>query len=400
MIKQAVIFCGGLGTRLQNITKSIPKPMVYVCGKPFLEHLIIQLKKNGIKEVILLTGYKSEVITDYFSDGKKLNIKISYSFLPADQQTGARLYKVKQKLNSKFLLLYSDNYSSINLHKINYELNKSNKKMIICLSKKKNGNSNLNKDMTISYSLKRNNKNKFVEIGYMILKKEILKYLKKDDVNFSNFIYRLSKKKLITGHIQENGYTSISDPYRLGLTRKLFHNNRYILIDRDGVLNHKSKKERYVSNVKNLNINESFCKKLPENSKLICITNQAGLSTKDLSIQNLKKINSKIRQYLNQKNLKLEKFYVSHHHFNSQSYFRKPKPGYFLKAAKDYNFILDKTFYVGDDKRDIQAAYNANTFIIYIGKDELTLKEKKKYNFIILNNSIKNIYNDKRKFRF
>ena len=128
MINQAVIFCGGLGTRLQNITKNIPKPMVDVCGKPFLEHLIIQLKKNGIKEIILLVGYKSEVIKNYFADGKKLKVKIRYSFLPADKQTGTRLYNIKKKLNSKFLLLYSDNYSSFNIHKIVTELDRSKKK--------------------------------------------------------------------------------------------------------------------------------------------------------------------------------------------------------------------------------------------------------------------------------
>ena len=82
MIKQAVIFCGGLGKRLNKITKKIPKPMVIVQNKPFLEHLIIQLKKNGIKEIILLIGYKGEIIKNYFLNGKKFKIKIKYSFLP------------------------------------------------------------------------------------------------------------------------------------------------------------------------------------------------------------------------------------------------------------------------------------------------------------------------------
>ena len=152
--------------------------MVDVCGKPVLEHLIIQLKKNGIKSLILLTGYKNKIIENYFLDGKKLNLKITYSYLPASSQTGTRLYKVKDKLNSKFLLLYSDNYTSINIHKLNDELEKSKKKMIICLSKK-NGNTNLNHDMTISYSLKRNIKNKYVEIGYMILKRNFKSFNKK-----------------------------------------------------------------------------------------------------------------------------------------------------------------------------------------------------------------------------
>ncbi len=400
MIEQAVIFCGGYGKRLKKISKSIPKPMVNVCGKPFLEHLIVQLKKNGIKHVYLLIGYKSEIIKDYFLNGKKFGIKISYSFLPADKQTGSRLYNIKDKLNSKFLLLYSDNYSSLNLHKLNDQLEKSQKKMIVCVSKKKNGNTNLNKDMTISYKLKKDKRNKYVEIGYMLLKKEILKYLNKRDLNFSNFIYKLSKKKLILGSIQKQGYASIGDPKRLILTRKLFKNNNYFLIDRDGVLNLKDKKERYITSLSKLNINSLLCKKLPKKSKCICITNQAGLATKQVSISNLKKINLKIKIYLKNIGIKLKKYYISHHHYNSKSYFRKPNPGFFFKAAKDYNFILDKTFYIGDDKRDVEAAYNANTFIIYVGKNQFTKLEKNKYKYTILSRSIKKIYEDKKKFRF
>ena len=400
MIKQAVIFCGGFGTRLQKITNKIPKPMVDVAGKPFLEHLIVQLKKNGIKKIIILTGYKSDLIKNYFLDGRGFNLNIEYSYLPANYETGSRLYKVIKKLNKKFLLLYCDNYSSINIHKLNKEFLKSKKKLMMCLSEKKNGNCSINRDMTVNYSLKRSSKNKFVEIGYMIIKKEILRYLKNKNESFSKFIYQMSKKKFITSFIQKNGYTSIGDPKRLNITRKLFLNNKFILIDRDGVLNVKSKTERYITSVKNLILNRSLCSKLPKNSKLICISNQAGISTKDLTFQNLRKINNKISKYLKSLGIQIVKYYISHHHYNSQSYFRKPNPGNFFKASNNFKFILDKTFYIGDDKRDIEAAYNANTFIIYVGKDKLTLTEKKKYNFVMLKNSIKYVYNEKKKYRF
>jgi len=271
---------------------------------------------------------------------------------------------------------------------------------MICLSKKKNGNCSINKDMSVNYSLKTNLKNKFVEIGYMIIKKEILKHLGKKNEPFSKFIYEMSKKKLISGFIQKNGYTSICDSKSLNITRKLFLNNKYILIDRDGVLNLKSKIERYITHVNNLILNKTLCSKLPKNSKLICISNQAGISTKDLTIQNLNQINKKISKYLKTIGLRLEKFYISHHHYNSKSYFRKPNPGNFFKASNSFKFILDKTFYIGDDKRDIEAAYNSNTYIVYVGKEKLTLKEKKKYRFIMLKKSIKHIYNEKKQYKF
>ena len=60
MIKLAVILCGGLGTRLGALTKNTPKGMIKVNNKPFLEHLVMQLKKNDIKEIIFLTGFKEK----------------------------------------------------------------------------------------------------------------------------------------------------------------------------------------------------------------------------------------------------------------------------------------------------------------------------------------------------
>lgn len=399
-IKQGVILCGGLGSRLGELTKKVPKPMIIVEGKPFLEHLIIQLKKNGIKKIILLVGYKHELIKKYFANGKKFGVDIKYSYLPENFDTGSRIYFAKNFLFSKFLLLYCDNYASLNIKKLEYELNKYKKKIIFTLVKKKNGNCIVKEDGNIIYKKKRSSKISYVEIGYMLIKKEILRKLTFRYKNFSKFLEEISKKNSNIGHIKLPSYTSISDPKRLLKTKKTFSNSNYILVDRDGVLNHKSKKERYITNLKNLKINKNFCSKLPIKSKIICITNQAGISTKDLKMKDLKKINLKIKNYLFKKKIYLKKFYISTHHFLSNSEFRKPNPGLFLKAAKEYNFILDKTFYVGDDKRDIEAAYNSNTHAIYIGNEKFSNQEKKKYEFVLKNNNIKKIYNEKQKFKF
>jgi len=233
----------------------------------------------------------------------------------------------------------------------------------------------------------------------MIVSKNILKSLKYKDKEFSDFLCKISKKKLVGGLVSKNGYVSIGDKKRLILTRKIFSNNNTLLIDRDGVLN-VPPIERYLTNVKDLKINKILCSKLPKYSNLICITNQAGLSTKDLTFNNLIRINLKIKNFLEKKKIFIKEFFVSHHHFKSNSFFRKPNPGFFYKASNKYKFILDKTFYIGDDKRDIEAAYNANTHIIYIGKKKLTQKEKLKYKFIVLKNKISKLYNEKIKNNF
>ena len=104
-IKQAVILAGGLGTRTRPLTLTSPKPMIRIHGKPFLEYIITLLKKNGIEEIIILTGYLHEKIEDYFKEGKKIGLKIKYSFSPVDNETGTRLKKAKGLIDEKFLLL-------------------------------------------------------------------------------------------------------------------------------------------------------------------------------------------------------------------------------------------------------------------------------------------------------
>ena len=67
--KQAVILAGGQGTRLRPVTDTIPKPLVPVCGRPFLSYLLEQIKSQGIHEVLLLVGYLAGQIRDYCGDG-------------------------------------------------------------------------------------------------------------------------------------------------------------------------------------------------------------------------------------------------------------------------------------------------------------------------------------------
>ena len=78
---------------------------------------------------MLLVGYKNNIIQNYFADGKKFDVKIKYSYLPENFDTGSRIYKAKKFLHSKFLLLYCDNYSSLNVKKLDIALNEPKKKL-------------------------------------------------------------------------------------------------------------------------------------------------------------------------------------------------------------------------------------------------------------------------------
>jgi NDP-sugar pyrophosphorylase family protein len=107
---QAVILAGGLGTRLRPVTEKVPKPMVPVAGKPFLEHQIIYLRQQGIKDILLLIGYLSDQIHKFFGDGSTYGVRIAYSTEQAPLGTAGAVRLAAPKLDDSFLVLNGDTF--------------------------------------------------------------------------------------------------------------------------------------------------------------------------------------------------------------------------------------------------------------------------------------------------
>jgi NDP-sugar pyrophosphorylase family protein len=110
---QAVILAGGLGTRMRPVTETIPKPMIPVCGKPFLQHQLELLRRNGIERVLLLVSYLGEQIDQYFGRGDSLKMEIGYSYELSPLGTGGALKNASSKLEEKFLLLNGDTFLDV-----------------------------------------------------------------------------------------------------------------------------------------------------------------------------------------------------------------------------------------------------------------------------------------------
>ena len=115
---QAVILAGGLGTRLRPITESIPKPMVEVAGEPFLLRIVRWLVKCGLRRQLILLGYRGEVISDFFGDGRKFEAELSYSHEPKPLGTGGALRFALKHLDEHFLLLYGDSFLPIDYREV------------------------------------------------------------------------------------------------------------------------------------------------------------------------------------------------------------------------------------------------------------------------------------------
>jgi NDP-sugar pyrophosphorylase family protein len=109
-----VILAGGLATRLRPLTEKIPKALVEVAGRPFLEHQIDLLKANGIDDVILCVGYLGEMIERRYGNGETLGVRIRYSYDgPKLLGTGGAVEKALPLLPNAFFVLYGDSYLPI-----------------------------------------------------------------------------------------------------------------------------------------------------------------------------------------------------------------------------------------------------------------------------------------------
>jgi NDP-sugar pyrophosphorylase family protein len=106
---KAVILAAGKGTRMGELTTQLPKPMLCVQGKPILEHILTGLISAGIREFFIVTGFRGEVIEEYFGDGQKWNVRISFGRQAVQDGTGKAPEVARAFVGSEdFILTYGD----------------------------------------------------------------------------------------------------------------------------------------------------------------------------------------------------------------------------------------------------------------------------------------------------
>jgi NDP-sugar pyrophosphorylase family protein len=121
------VLAGGFATRLGLITSDVPKNMLMINGKPFVDWQLDLLSKNGYKKLVFCVSHKSQLIQDYLGDGSKFHVEIEYSFDGTSQLgTGGAIQNALSLLGPKFGVIYGDsllpiNYSDVENHFLNAE---------------------------------------------------------------------------------------------------------------------------------------------------------------------------------------------------------------------------------------------------------------------------------------
>jgi glucose-1-phosphate cytidylyltransferase len=213
---KVIILAGGLGSRLSELTKSVPKPMVKIGRTPIVVHIMKHYIKYGFNEFILATGYKSFVFKKYFKNFKKngiffdskiikKNCKICILDTGRNTLTGGRLKRVGFliKKNENFMFTYGDGISSVNLKKLkNFHL--KSKKIITVTAVRppaRFGEILIKGKIVSSFKEKPQVNNGWINGGFFIASKNFLKFIKGDmDILEKSPLEKVTKIKQLAAY--------------------------------------------------------------------------------------------------------------------------------------------------------------------------------------------------------
>ena len=192
---KAIILAGGKGKRLRPMTDYVPKPLIPINNIPIIEWQIKYLKRFGIKEVIICTGYKTEMIENYLNM-KNLGVKINFSIEKTPLGTGGAIKKAAKGIKEKsFFVINGDVITNIDLKK----LSEKNNSIAAIEVRTKFGILDIDENKIKNFKEKKEISNVWMNAGLYHLEKEMIKDLpSKGDIEKTTFPNYAKNKKLST----------------------------------------------------------------------------------------------------------------------------------------------------------------------------------------------------------
>jgi|688.fasta_scaffold08864_14 glucose-1-phosphate cytidylyltransferase len=252
---KVVIFAGGFGTRLAEETSVIPKPMVRIGRFPILEHIMEYYCKHGHSDFIILTGYKCDVINDYFAKKceKKINLNIDNKNIRLDHEyewnvslintgvdssTSKRLFQIKDQIQETFFLTYGDGLSDVNINQL-LRFHKKNRGIATVTAvhpPARFGQLQIDsiKSKVVKFNEKGKGENDFINGGYFVVEKEIFRYFDNLEISFEeNILTKLARSHEFYA-FKHYGFWYPMDTLReKNELNSLYENNRAPWINKD-----------------------------------------------------------------------------------------------------------------------------------------------------------------------
>lgn len=401
---KVVIMAGGKGTRMLSIASDIPKPMIPIEGRPVLEHEIECLCEQGFTDILITVGHLGNVIMDYFGDGLKFGVHITYYFEKEPLGNAGALFQVKDQLTDDFLLLNADAMFDIDFNRF-VQYHKTHDAVATLFTHPNShpydsGVIIADEHMAVRKWLAKEDerpeyfKNR-VNAGLHVLNKRILEQtVEGGKIDLDR---QLLKPLAGTGqmycydspeYVKDMGtperYYAVCKDFANGIVkaRNLKNRQKAIFLDRDGTIN------EYVgllTDIKEFRLLDGVAeaiRKINASGYLaIVVTNQPIIARGEVSFTELQEIHNKMETLLGAEGAYIDAIYFCPHHpdkgfegerveYKISCDCRKPKPGMLLKAAEDFNIDLSRSWMVGDGKNDVEAGKNAGCKTVLIGTED------------------------------
>lgn len=386
---------GGKGTRLKSLTNDeIPKPMVMVAGKPILLWQVETLKANGVDDIIMITGHLGEKIREYFGNGSKFGVPISYYQETEPLGTAGALALIQDRLQDTFVLAFGDVIFDIDVMRmLEFHREKSSRLTLFAHPNSHPYDSDLvltDAGEALTGFLRKNEprndcyKN-LVNAGFYIVDREICNEIPqgvKTDLEKNLIAGHITSKKDIYAYRSSEYIKDAGTPERIadvekdienGIVRakNLKNKQKAIFLDRDGTINvYKGllcKKEDF-----ELENRVSEAIRLINRSEYLVfvVTNQPVVARNMCSIEDVGNIHDKMETLLGEEGAYLDDIEFCPHHpdkgypeenpiYKIVCDCRKPKTGMIDSLARRYNIDLKKSWMIGDSTMDIQTGINA-----------------------------------------
>ena len=223
---KVIILAGGLGTRISEYTKSIPKPMIQIKKKPILHRIMDHYSKYGHKEFYIALGYKGHVIKNYFKNKNFPNWKIHLIDTGKKTMTGGRLKKFEKIIKDEtFMITYGDGLSDININKL-IDYHKSNKKtvtMTVVRPPARFGAVKLKGNKVIYFKEKSKLDEGWINGGFFVMEPNIFKFIRGSNTFLEKEpLLLMSKKRELTAFKHEGFWQCMDTKRDKDLLEKYF----------------------------------------------------------------------------------------------------------------------------------------------------------------------------------
>lgn len=211
------VLCGGFGTRLGDLTRELPKPMIPIGGRPYLERVLGSFSERGLDRFVLLTGYRHEVIERHFGDGSRFGISIQYSREQEPLGTGGALREARRLLGERFVLTYGDV-----LRQFDYDrfVTEHPENCLAVYPKVSIGNTDVRDGLAIRFD-KRAPELPFIDAGFSVMRRATLDLLPAAGAcSFEEIVYAtLAQRRELAVEIVDLDFFDIGTPDELARTR-------------------------------------------------------------------------------------------------------------------------------------------------------------------------------------